>query len=140
MQCGEIKPEEVKKQQNIFQSNLNKISRWKFKSEEEKITLKNIKLLYESQVFIKLLNDYSSIVSEAKHKAKYGKGLKILTPQQMLQTLPIALAQVKAGNTSENLLNEIWQIIYSLYQTKEITEKVYNTKVVKWNGYYIYEF
>ena len=97
-------------------------------------------MLYESQVFIKLLNDYSSIVSEAKHKAKYGKGLKILTPQQMLQTLPIALAQVKAGNTSENLLNEIRQIIYSLYQTKEITEKVYNTKVVKWNGYYIYEF
>ena len=44
----------------------------------------------------------------------------------MLQRLPIALAQVKAGNTSENLLNEIRQIIYSLYRTKEITKKVYN--------------
>ena len=44
----------------------------------------------------------------------------------MLQRLPIALAQAKAGNTSENLLNEIIQIIYSLYQQKEITEKVYN--------------
>ena len=44
----------------------------------------------------------------------------------MLQRLPIALAQAKAGNTSENLLNEIIQIIYSLYQEKEITEKVYN--------------
>ena len=44
----------------------------------------------------------------------------------MLQRLPIALAQVKAGNTSEDLLNEIRQIIYSLYQTKEIIEKVYN--------------
>ena len=41
----------------------------------------------------------------------------------MLQRLPIALAQVKAGNTSENLLNEIRQIIYSLYRTKEITKK-----------------
>ena len=44
----------------------------------------------------------------------------------MLQRLPIALAQVKAGNTSEDLLNEIRQIIYSLYRTKEIIEKVYN--------------
>ena len=44
----------------------------------------------------------------------------------MLQRLPIALAQVKAGNTSENLLNEIRQIIYSMYQAKEITKKVYN--------------
>ena len=44
----------------------------------------------------------------------------------MLQRLPIALVQVKAGNTSENLLNEIRKIIYSLYQAKEITKKVYN--------------
>ena len=44
----------------------------------------------------------------------------------MLQRLPIALAQVKAGNNSENLLNEIREIIYSLYQSKEITKKVYN--------------
>ena len=50
----------------------------------------------------------------------------MLTPKQMLQRLPIALAQVKTGNTSENLLNEIRQIIYSLYRTKEITKKVYN--------------
>ena len=55
-----------------------------------------------------------------------GKGLKLLTLKQMLQRLPIALAQVKAGNNSENLLNEIRQIIYSLYQSKEITKKVYN--------------
>ena len=40
--------------------------------------------------------------------------------------LPIALAQVKVGNNSENLLNEIGQIVYSLYQSKEITKKVYN--------------
>ena len=44
----------------------------------------------------------------------------------MLRRLPIALAQVKAGNTYENLLNEIRQIIYSVYRTKEITKKVYN--------------
>ena len=53
---------------------------------------------------------------EAKTKAFKGTGLKILTPEQMLQRLPIALAQVKAGNSSGNLLNKIRQIVYSLYQ------------------------
>ena len=52
--------------------------------------------------------------------------LKILTPKQMLQRLPITLAQVKAGNNSESLLNEIKQIVYSLYHSKEITKKVCN--------------
>ena len=51
---------------------------------------------------------------------KQGKIIKILTPKQMLQGLPIALAEVKAGNRSENLLNEIRKILYSLYQAKEI--------------------
>ena len=62
----------------------------------------------------------------AKQNETPGKELKILTLKQMLQRLPIALAQVKADNNSENLLNEIRQIIYSLYQSKEITKKVYN--------------
>ena len=80
-------------------------------------------MLYKSrQAVIKLFIDYSSIASEAKQ----GKGLKILTPKQMLQKLPIALAQVKAGNTSENLLNEIRQITYFLYRGKVVTKKVYN--------------
>ena len=48
----------------------------------------------------------------------------------MLQRLPIALAQIKAGNNSENLLNEISQIVYFLYQSKEITKKVY-TNIIK---------
>ena len=54
------------------------------------------------------------------------KGLKILSPKKMLQRLPIAHAQVKAGNTSENLLIEIRQIIYFLQREKEVTKKVYN--------------
>ena len=65
-------------------------------------------------------------MSEAKLKATKGTGLKILTPKQMLQRLPIALAQVKAGNNSENLSNEIRHIVYSLYQSKEFTKKVSN--------------
>ena len=63
---------------------------------------------------------------KAKQDETKGTALKTLTPKQMLQRLPIALAQVKAGNNSESLLNEIRQIVYSLYQSKEITKKVYN--------------
>ena len=66
------------------------------------------------------------LLSDAKYKAKYVEGLKILTPKQMLQRLPIALAQVKAVNNSEKLWNEIRQIVYFLYQSKDITKKVYN--------------
>ena len=62
-------------------------------------------------------------------KTTHGTGLKILTPKEMLQRLPIALAQVKAGNNSESLLNKIRQIVYSLYQSKEITKKVYNNMI-----------
>ena len=60
------------------------------------------------------------------YQTKQGTGLKILTPKQILQRLPIAVAQVKPGNNSKNLLNEIRQIVYSLYQLKKITKKVYN--------------
>ena len=68
------------------------------------------------------------MILEAKKLAKEqeGTGLKILTPNQMLKRLPIALAQIKTGNNSESLLNEIKQIVYSLYRSKEITKKVYN--------------
>ena len=64
---------------------------------------------------IEFFRDYIFLLAEAKYKGKYSKGFKILTPKQMLQRLPIALSQVKAGSISENLLNEIRQIIYSLY-------------------------
>ena len=78
---------------------------------------------------IKFYDSYSLMMPEAKTKAKETKGteLKILTPKELLQRLPIALAKVKAGNNSESLLNEIRQIVYSLYQSKEITKKVYNS-------------
>ena len=72
------------------------------------------------------------MILESKKKAseelekQEGTGIRILTPEQMIQRSPIAFAQVKAGNNSENLLNEIRQIVYSLYQSKEITKKVYN--------------
>ena len=60
-------------------------------------------------------------LKQAKHKATKGEGLEIITPKQIL-----TFAQVKAGNNSENLSNEIRQIVYFLYQSKELTKKVYN--------------
>ena len=63
------------------------------------------------------------MASRAKIKETKGKGLKILTSKQMFQRLPIAFAQVEAGNNSEILLNEIRQIVHFLYKSKEITKK-----------------
>ena len=58
-----------------------------------------------------------------------GKGLKILTPNQMLSRLPITLAQLKAGNNSDKLKNEIRQLLYSLYRSKNMTKQVYNNLI-----------
>ena len=65
----------------------------------------------ENEIPNKVLNIVEKIIDF--NKQQKGKGIKILTPKQMLQRLPIVLAQVKVVNTSENLLNEKCQIIYS---------------------------
>ena len=58
-----------------------------------------------------------------------GKGLKIFTQQQMLSRLPITLAQLKAGNNSDKLENEIRQFLHSLYRSKNVTKQVYNNLI-----------
>ena len=106
---------------------------WKLvkKTDNQKEVINNPENFYISrEEVINYFRDYGKMVLDATYKSKQnenkGKGLKILTPKQMLQRLPIALAQVKTGNNSESLLNEIRQIVYSLYQSKQITKKVYN--------------
>ena len=112
---------------------LNKINEVKIgrktpKQEEEIANLEKY-YHYREEVF-NFFIDYIKMMLDSSHKAKQdetkGIGLKILIPKQMLQRIPIALAQVKAGNNSKHLLNEIRQIVYSLCQSKEITEKVHN--------------
>ena len=92
--------------------------------------INNLDNFYKSGEVIIFFNDYAKMILDASYKAKQnittGTGLKILTPRQILQRLPIALAQVKASNNSEGLLNEVGQIVPSLYQSKEITKKVCN--------------
>ena len=56
------------------------------------------------------------------NRQQQGQGLKILTPSQMLSRLPISLAQLKAGNNSEKPKNQITQLLYSLYRSKELTK------------------
>ena len=108
---NQIKFSEVKNKQNEF---LNKLSNIKIgkKTPEQKEVINNLEKFYNSrEEVINFFRDYIEMLSDAKYDAKQnetkGTGLKILTPKQMLQRLPIALAQVKAGNNSESLLNEI---------------------------------
>ena len=67
--------------------------------------------------------------SAAQRRNIIGKGLKILTPNQMLSTLPISLAQLNAGNNSEKLKNEIRQLLYSLYRSKKLTKQLYKSLI-----------
>ena len=64
-----------------------------------------------------------------KRFLQQGKGLKIVTPQQMLSRLSISLAQLNAGHNSEKLKNEIRQLLYSLYRSKNMTKEVYNNLI-----------
>ena len=73
--------------------------------------------------------DLESEESAAIRKNQQGQGLKILTPNQMLSRLPISLAQLKAGNNSEKLKNEIRQLLYSLYRSKKLTKQLYKSLV-----------
>ena len=125
---GKISLEQAKNNQQNYLEYLNTIRKGN-KNPEQRKTLANINIHFNARdSVIKFIEDYGSMILEAKKIAKEqeGPGLKILTPSQMLKRLPIALAQIKAGNISESLLNEIRQIVYYLYRSKEIPKKVYN--------------
>ena len=68
-------------------------------------------------------------ILEFNEKNQPGQGVKILTPNQMLSRLPITLAQLKAGNNSEKLKNEIRQLLHSLYRSKKLTKNIYKSLV-----------
>ena len=75
------------------------------------------------------MSELKSEESVAERRNQPGKGLKILTPDQMLRRLPITLAQLIAGNNSEKLKNEIRQLLYSLYRSKKLTKQLYKSLV-----------
>ena len=126
IKTGKISLEEAKNLQKDDNEYLNKIKRGN-KNDEQKKTLANINIIFNAtNNTIIFIEDYGSMILEARRIAKQRTGLKILTPKQILQVLPTALAEINIGNNSESLLNEIRQILFFLHQSKEITEKVYN--------------
>ena len=83
-----ITPKNAGKKHTEFKSDINGILKGGKQLEQQKSAVKNIKTLYQSwKIFIKLFNDYFRIASEAKYKAKFGEGLKILTLKEMRQKL-----------------------------------------------------
>ena len=122
---GKISLEEVKNLQQDYEKYLKDIQKGT-KSVEQKKPIPNINVLFNAKNnAIKFIEDYGSLILEAKRLAKQERrGLIILTPKQMLQRLLIALEQIKAGNNSESLLNEIRQIVYSFFvNQRELLKK-----------------
>ena len=120
---------DAQKKQEDFLKKLNKVKIGN-KNNEQKTVIDN-KFYHSKDEVLNFSKDYIKIFFDAIYEAKQNETIgtepKILTPKQMLQRLQLALAQVKAGNNSEGLSNEIRQIVYPLYQSKEITKKVYNS-------------
>ena len=88
--------------------------------------------MYEEKREIEKPNKIVEIVEESlkfNKQNQKGEGLKILTPNQLLSRLPIPLAQLKAGNNSEKLKNDVRQLLYSLYRSKKLTKEIYKSLV-----------
>ena len=113
-------PEENKVQVNMIKNNLaNLMEEFKSKPTSDAKVIKNRN---------NMLN-IVELILEFYQLNQLGKGLKILAPNQMLSRLPVSLAQLKAGNNSEKLKNEIRQLLYSLYRSKKLTKQLYKSLV-----------
>ena len=87
------------------------------------------KKIFDEQQDTTNMPDLESEKSAAERRNQQGRGLKILTSNQMLSRLPISLAQLKGGNNSQKLKNEIRQLLYSLYRSKKLTKQLYKSLV-----------
>ena len=119
----------------LFDKIVNKLSALKklvkiVSSETEKKRINNvIKSVEFTLDQVASLGDSEPDFSDSDFSDTKESGLKILTPNQMLNRLPITLAQLKAGNNSEKLKNEIRQLLYSLYRSKKLTKKLYKSLI-----------
>ena len=104
---------------NIFNRGLEDLEKEIKEMSKEEI---EIEKPYNIVKVVKKILDFN------KH-GQEGEGIKILTPNQMLRRLPIALAQLQAGNNSNKLKNEIRQLLYSLYRSKNMTEQIYKSLI-----------
>ena len=114
------------KKKNSSLVNLIKSGLSDLKNEIEEMSKKEKKIEQPDRILeiIKKIIDFNIEIQKQQ-----GRGLKILTPDQMLCRLPISLAQLKAGNNSEKLKNEIRQLLYTLYRSKKLTKQLYKSLV-----------
>ena len=111
--------EQISKLVNVINSGLKDLK------EEIKKMLKKEKEIEEPELTVEFVEE----ILEFNEQNQQGKGIKILTPNQMLSRLPISSAQLKAGNNSEKLKNEIRQLLCFLYRSKDMTKQVYNNSI-----------
>ena len=104
---------------DIFNSGLKDLK------EEIKIMSKEEREIENPELIAKI----GEMIFKFNKQDQQRKGLKILTPKQMLSRLPITLGQLKARNNLEKLKNEIRQLLYSLYRSKNMTKQVYNNSI-----------
>ena len=122
-----INLDEFNKEHNKFMDNVAKLEY--FKSEKQKGSVSpNQRKMSRYARDLKDIVDLYNLKSDSD-TSKKGEGLKILTNKQMLNRLPILLAQIQAGNNSTSLKNKLRQILYSLYRSKVLTENVYNNLI-----------
>ena len=107
--------------------NIVKFEYYKSKKKPDSVSINQKKM----RSYARDLKDIADLynIKLGSDTSKKGEGLKILTNKQMLNRLPILLAQAEAGNNSKSLKNEIRQMLYSLYRSKVLTKTVYNNLI-----------
>ena len=122
-----INPSEFKEEYKKFLDNIVKFEYYKSKKEPGSVSPNQKKMIRYARDLKDIVDLYN--LKSDSDTSKKGEGLKILNNKQMLNCLPILLAQIEAGNNSINLKNEVRQILYSLYRSKLLTKTVYNNLI-----------
>ena len=118
---------EFKEEYNKFVDNIVKFEYYKSKKESGSVSPNQKKMMRYARDLKYIIDLYNLKLDS--DTSKKGERLKILTNKQMLNRLPILLAQIQAGNNSKSLKNELRQILYSLYRSKVLTKTVYNNLI-----------
>ena len=117
---------------NIFKKLINTVSDITEKKRTNNV-IDSIKFVLNYVAFDKKTSHSDSDSKQNSYDSEFndteGSGLEILTPNQMLSRLPITLAQLKAGNNSEKIKNEIIQLLYSLHRSKKLTKQLYKSLI-----------
>ena len=107
----------------LIKEILNDVKKYNNTAEAKKYVIEGNKEIISIVSFVEPIPYFNQLEQQE------GKGLKFLTPKQMLKRLPITLAQLNAGNNSQKLKNEIRQLLYSLYRSKKLTRQLYKSLI-----------